>query len=540
MPTAFPPALRLLVAAACLAAPSLAAAELSLPAVFGDHMVLQRDMATPVFGQADADVEVTVTFGDQTKAATADAEGRFSVKLDAMKASAEPQTLTVKAGDEEKSFSDVLVGEVWVCSGQSNMEWAVSQSTEAEIEILTANRPNLRLIEMARVTADQPQDDVVPEMPWTPATPDSVKNFSAVGYYFGRTLHDALQVPVGLIDTTWGGTRAEAWTPPEAAAANDAFRPLFEGWAQRQDRYDPETAKQLHAKAMQLWEQKMATFRQKRQEGSLPPGAQQPRRPQLQADPNTDRHNVSRLWNAMVAGMVPYAIRGSIWYQGESNSGRAKQYRPVITTMIEGWRDAWGQGDFPFYQVQLANYLEPTDEPGESTWAELREAQDDATEDLPNVDKVTITDIGAAKDIHPKDKQNVAKRLARLALTDVYGLTLSRTGPQFDGVEFADGEARVRFRDLGEGGYKGLETYYRQPLRGFTIAGEDKQFRNVTDARIEGDTVILRHPQVSSPASVRYNWADNPNGTLQNRAGLPAEPFRTDDWPGLTDNVVAP
>ena len=529
--------LLILAAAAVWFGPSIATAGLSLPQIFGDHMVLQRDATVPVFGTADAGAEVRVSIAGQTKTATAGDDGRFRVDLEPMEATFDAQTLEVASGEATKSYSDVLIGEVWVCSGQSNMEWPVASSVEAELEMLTANRPNIRLIEIESVTSDVPLDDVPGE--WKVCTPETVRDFSAVGYYFGRTLQDVLDVPIGLIDSTWGGTRAEAWTPPEALAAQQDLQVLTDAWAEKAKRYDPEAAKIAHEKATEAWKAKWATFRKQQQSGTLPPGSQGPRRPSLQGDPNVDRHNPSRLWNAMVNGMVPYAIRGAIWYQGESNSSRAKQYKSIMPTMIHGWREAWGQGDFPFYQVQLANFKEKKDEPSGSDWAELREAQDYTTEVLPNVGKVVITDIGAAKDIHPKDKQNVAKRLARLALVDVYGYSLTREGPQYDGVDFTDGKAIVTFKGLGEGAYKGLETYYRQPLRGFTIAGEDQTFYNA-NAKIKGDKVIVSHPEVKQPTAVRYNWADNPSGTLQNRAGLPAEPFRTDEYPGWTDNNVNP
>ena len=516
---------------------SPAAAELTLPNIFGDHMVLQQEMEVPVFGQADAGQEVSVTFGGQTKSATANDDGRFVVRLDKLTASFDPQTLTVKAGDQTKEYTDVLVGEVWVCSGQSNMEWAVQNAVEAEIELLAANRPNIRLIEISSVTAAEPQDNVPGS--WTPCTPDSVADFTAVGYFYGKTLQDILNVPIGLIDTTWGGTRAEAWTPPEALAKVDELQVLTDAWAEKQQRYSPEAAKKAYAKSLDAWKAKWATYKKAAAAGKLPPGTPGPRKPQLQSEPNLDRHAPSRLWNAMVSGMVPYGIRGAIWYQGESNSNRSKQYRTLIKTMITGWRDAWAQGDFPFYQVQLANFKEKTDQPGESGWAELREAQDYAAETLPNAGKAVITDIGAAKDIHPKDKQNVAKRLARLALADVYGYSITREGPQFDSATFENGVAKVKFTGLGQGGYTGLTTYYREPLTGFTIAGEDKTFKKAK-AKIMGDTVIVSHPDVKQPVAVRYNWADNPSGTLQNRAGLPAEPFRTDSFPGVTDNNVQP
>jgi len=239
----------------------------------------------------------------------------------------------------------------------------------------------------------------------------------------------------------------------------------------------------------------------------------------------------------MVAPLAPYAIRGAIWYQGESNAGRAYQYRTLMPTMIQSWRDTWGQGDFPFYQVQLANFMAINDQPEESAWAELREAQVMAGEKIPNVGAVCITDIGAAKDIHPKDKQNVAKRLARLALVNDYGMSnITKQGPTYKSMEVKDGKVLVHFENYGSP----LTTYYREPLTGFTIAGEDKQFVWANARIVDGDTVEVSHPDIKEPKAVRYNWANNPQGTLYSNAYLPAYPFRTDDWKGVTAESVTP
>ena len=266
-------------------------------------------------------------------------------------------------------------------------------------------------------------------------------------------------------------------------------------------------------------------------------GKQPPRRPQLQGPPRLDRHHPSTLYNAMVAPLVPYAIRGAIWYQGESNASRAYQYRTLMPTMIQSWRDAWGQGDFHFYQVQLANFLAINDQPEESAWAELREAQTMAGDQIPNVGAACITDLGAAKDIHPKDKQNVAKRLSRLAFVDVYGLDkIVKQGPTYKSMEKKGNKVLVHFENYGSP----LITYYREPLTGFAIAGEDKQFVWANAKIVDGDTVEVSHPEVKNPQAVRYNWANNPQGTLYNNAYLPAYPFRTDDWKGTTAESVTP
>ena len=257
-------------------------------------------------------------------------------------------------------------------------------------------------------------------------------------------------------------------------------------------------------------------------------------------DPTTHPHNPSVLYNAMIAPLVPYAIRGAIWYQGESNAGRAYQYRTLMPTMIRSWRDAWGQGDFPFYMVQLANFMAIQPEPVESAWAELREAQTLTLDAEPNTGMACIIDIGAAFDIHPKDKYNVARRLARIALAEQYGYSnITKYGPTYRSMDIVGGECTIHFDNLGEEGLRGLISYYGEPLTGFAIAGADKKWV-WANARIEGETVIVSHPDVPEPLAVRYNWADNPQGNLYNNAYLPAWPFRTDDWDGVTVGVLSP
>lgn len=512
-------------AAVLLLAAGAAQAEVRLPAVFSDHMVLQRDSKLPVWGWADPGEKVTVSFRDQTKSTTAGNDGTWKVTLDPVQVG-DASELKV-TGENTVTFKDVLVGEVWVCSGQSNMGWTVNRSLDPDLEAATAKFPNIRLFQVPLKTATEPQDDVQAE--WKHCTPETIPNFTAVGYFFGRQLHQTLDVPVGLIMTAWGGTRAEAWTSPEAMASTPELKPILDTWAKRSETYDPEAAKKRYEAAMKRWEDQAAAARKA--------GKPVPRRPQMQGNPRTDRHHPSNLYNAMVAPLVPYAIRGGIWYQGESNAGRAYQYRTLMPTMITSWRDAWDQGDFPFYMVQLANFREIKDEPVESDWAELREAQMMTIDAIPNVGVACITDIGAAKDIHPKDKQNVGKRLARLALVNDYGMDgITLQGPTYRSIDIEAGKCVVHFDTYGSK----LTTYYREPLTGFAIAGADKKWR-WAQAKITGpDTVEVWHPEVKEPLAVRYNWADNPQGTLFSEMYLPAYPFRTDDWPGITESNVTP
>ena len=473
-------------------------ADARLPSVFGSRMVLQRDADVPIWGWADPGERVLVAFQNQVVTTHADADGNWKVSLAPLKV-AGSETLTVKANNVI-TLDDVLVGEVWVCSGQSNMQWAVSQAIDPDLEAAAADYPDVRLFQVVRETAAEPLDELQTRIEWQACSPETISSFSAVSYYFGRQLHQVLGVPIGLIHTSWGGTRAEAWTSPEAMAATEELKPILDTWKQRCAAYQADTSS-------------------------------------ANADPRLDRHHPSNLYNAMISPLVGYSIRGAIWYQGESNASRAYQYRTLMPTMIQSWRDAWGQGDFSFYQVQLANFRAIKNEPGESDWAELREAQYLATQRLPHVGAACITDLGAILDIHPKDKQNVGKRLARLALHHDYGMTdLVKQGPTYSDLEVKDGKCMVRF----ETSSSQLITRYRQPLTGFAICGSDRNWV-WGNAKIVGkDTVEVSHPDISEPVAVRYNWADNPQGNLYNALYLPAYPFRTDDWKGITADSVTP
>lgn len=500
-------------------------ADVETPAIFGNGMVLQRDIDVPVWGWAEAGESVTVTFRDQKVMTTADATGKWTVQLKPLSLG-KPGTLAV-AGKNKLEFQDVLVGEVWVCSGQSNMGFNLGNSLDADLEAAAAHEPQIRLFQVPLVTAATPQSDVKAE--WRVTEPGNVSSFSAVGYLFGRQLQHVLQVPVGVIMTAWGGTRAEAWTSPEGMAKTAELKPILDTWDARAESYDAEKAKAQYEVAVATWTEKVKIARAA--------GKAIPRKPQFVGEPRLDRDHPSTLYNAMVAPLVPYAIRGAIWYQGESNASRAYQYRTLMPTMIQSWRDAWGQGDFHFYQVQLANFMAVNDQPEESAWAELREAQVMAGEVIPNVGAACITDVGAAKDIHPKDKQNVAKRLARLALVDIYGMNLiTKQGPTYKSMEVQGNKVLVHFETYGSP----LVSYYNEPLSGFAIAGQDKVFHWGTAQIVDGETVEVMHAEVKDPQAVRYNWANNPQGTLYNKGYLPAYPFRSDDWKGVTADRVTP
>jgi sialate O-acetylesterase len=471
-------------------------AELKLHALFGDHMVLQQGIAAPVWGTAAPGEEIAVAIADQKKTAKAGADGRWIVKLDPLKAGG-PLELTV-SGKTTVTLKDVLVGEVWIASGQSNMQWSVKASANPDAEIAAASHPKLRLFYVPRVPAAEPARDV--NAKWELCTPETVGNFSAVAYFFGRELQKSVDVPIGLIHTSWGGTAAELWTSRRVLGSHEGLKDVLPAYDKR---------KASHEAAVEKFK---ADAEKAKAEGKPAPKA-----------PN-NYMDASCLYNGMIAPLIPYGIKGAIWYQGESNAGNAKGYQTLFPAMIRNWRDDWGQGEFPFLFVQLANYMARKTEPGESNWAELREAQT-KTLALPKTGMAVIIDIGDAKDIHPKNKQDVGKRLALWAQAQVYGKDVVYSGPLFDACKVEGDKARISFKHAGSG----LEAK-GEKLAGFAVAGEDRKFV-WADAKIEGKEVVVSSPQVAKPAAVRYAWADNPECTLYNKEGLPASPFRTDDWP---------
>lgn len=506
--------IRFVVLAACLFLPHVCHAELKFSPVFGDSMVLQRDQPIHVWGWTTPGTDVTATLAGHTVSAKSDGGGRFDVSIDALPAGG-PHELTI-AADESRTFKDVLIGEVWLCSGQSNMAWSVGQADDADLETLTANYPNIRLISVPQVAAQTPQNDF--NGSWQACTPQTVKDFSAVGYFFGRQLHQTLDVPVGLIDNAWGGSAAEAWVPTDVLKADGKYDELLSKWDQLAKTYD-------HDKAVAQWKENHEQWKQNGRKGNAPRAP----RDQLQGN-----HRPGNLYNGVLHPVLGYTIAGSIWYQGESNSGRAYQYRDLFPLMIQTWRDEWNQGDFPFYWVQLADFQKEVDQPSSSAWAELREAQTMTLDRLPATGQAVITDLGEATDIHPKNKQDVAKRLARWALAKQYGFDVPYQSPTFASMTVEGGKAVVKFDHVGGG----LDTFDVRELIGFTIAGEDQVFVDASAKIIAKDTIDVSADSVASPVAVRYAWADNPIANVQSAEGLPVTPFRTDDWPGVTAEVT--
>ena len=501
-----------------------ALADVKLPAIFGSHMVLQQGQRVRVWGWAEPGEAVTVTIDKQSHSTQAAADGRFQVELDSLPVGG-PHTLTVK-GKNSVTFDDVLVGEVWICSGQSNMQWDVSQSNDADLEIKTAKFPKIRLISVPQVGTQAPQNDFNGK--WEVCSPETVGKFSAVGYFFGRQLHQTLDVPIGLIDDAWGGSACEAWIRRDTLAADQRYKPLLDMWDERERNF-PQAKAEYETK---LAEWKVAAEKAKAD------GKQPPQPPQNPAGQMAGNHRPANIYNGVLKPTIGYGIRGAIWYQGESNAGRAYQYRDLFPLMIKSWRDEWAQGEFPFYWVQLADFLAEKPEPGDSAWAELREAQTMTMSKLPNTGEAVIIDIGEGRDIHPRNKQGVANRLARWALAKDYGVPIAHRSPQYKSMEQQGNKIVLTFDHAGGG----LYSFDVHEPRGFAIAGADKKFV-WAKAKLVGDSQIKTQVEVFSdaiadPAAVRYAWADNPVSNLYSKEGLPVTPFRTDDWPGITANNV--
>ena len=485
-------------------------AEIRTSAVFGDSMVLQREKPIHVWGWTAPDHSVEVSLAGNRETAKSDANGRFDVSLPALEAGG-PHTLTIQSGGETLAYEDVLIGEVWLCSGQSNMQWAVNQSNDADLESLSANYPEIRLITVPQTGTQEPQASFAGQ--WEACTPETVKQFSAVGYYFGRQLHQTLDVPIGLIDNAWGGSSAEAWVNRDVLRSSGNFDELLARWRETESTYD-------HDEAMAKYNEQLAAWKE----------SGKGRRPQPPRNPLVNQHRPANLYNGVLYPVLGYTIRGTVWYQGESNAGRAYQYRDLFPTMIQNWRDEWGQDDFSFYWVQLADYMREAEQPGDSAWAELREAQTMTMSKLTNTGEAVILNLGEASDIHPKNKQDVGKRLARWALAKDYGYDIAYRSPTYKSMSKQDGKIVLEFDHVGGG----LDTFDVNTLKGFTIAGEDQKFVDA-EAKITGNaTIEVSSSDVANPVAVRYAWADNPVCNVQSREGLPMTPFRTDDWKGRT------
>jgi sialate O-acetylesterase len=450
-------------------------------ALFSSGMVLQQGQPCCVWGTGTPGEMVGLKLEAGPLAITISPravgqDGRWQFTLPALQAGG-PFTLTL-TGQNTLTFKEVYIGEVWLASGQSNMEWPVSLSADAQKNTAQSRNPLIRLFTVPKATHDQPQKDLKGGN-WVECGPSTVPGFSAVAYFFGREIQKALQVPVGLINDSWGGTRAEAWTSRAVLEAH----PDYKGEFQAKPR----------------------------------PG-----------DPN----GPSALYNGMIAPVLPFAIKGVIWYQGESNAGQADRYAELFPLMIKNWRHDWKQVDFPFLFVQLAPFMAKVKEPVDTDWARLREAQLLTSLKVPYAAMAVITDVGDEGDIHPPKKEPVGQRLALAALALAYGRKIEYSGPVYQCMTVAGNKAVLQFTHA-EGGLVARDG----PLTGFTIAGEDRKFHNA-QAEIQGDKVSVCCAAVAKPVAVRFGWANYPVVNLWNKAGLPASPFRTDNFP--KENPVPP
>lgn len=501
-----------------------AKAEIKLSPIIGDNMVLQQKQSDLIWGWDTPGTEVTVFFGNQIKKGKADKEGRWEVRLDAMPANASPQTLTIQ-GTNKVELKNVVVGEVWMCSGQSNMEWSINRDWKGDIETLASNHPNLRLISVPVHGTQELKNDFNGK--WEPATADNIPSFSAVGFYYGRYLHEILKVPVGLIDNAWGGSAAEAWIRRETLEKDPRFKNLMEGWKKREEYLASPKAQEDHAKSLEKWKADV--------EAAKKAGTKLPRQPQSPQSTLAGNARPGNIFNGMVHPTLGYGMRGVIWYQGESNAGRAYEHKELFPLLIEQWRKEWKQGDFPFYWVQLADYMAESPEPSESAWAELRETQTQTLK-LPKTGQAVIIDLGEANDIHPRNKYDVAARLVRWALANDYGIQVPYRSPELKGIEIAGNKVTATLNTFGGT----LRTLDVDEVKGFAICGEDKKWV-WAQARIVGpDQVEVWSDKVAKPIAIRYAWGNNPVCNLLTTDGLPVTPFRSDDFPMITQPKEAP
>lgn len=493
-----------------------ARADVRLPDVIASSMVLQQKQAVPIWGWAEPGEAVTVAFAGQKKTVVAAADGKWRVDLAKMNGSDKPQTMTI-TGNKTIELKDILVGEVWLVSGQSNMQWRLPESTDGAAATAGANHPTMRLFNVSREVGFKKKQGKLAE--WLACTPESVKEFSAAGYYFGVELQKALKVPVGLINSSYGGSQAEAWTPVSYLNASPDLKPTVDRtkiWEAER-----ETVRTNYAAVIAKWREDSDKARAAGARPSPSPGV---------PDALRDYRIASSIYDGMIEPLMPFAIKGAIWYQGESNEARAEQYGILMPVMIKAWRERWGQGNFPFGIIQLPNYRQVKPEPEESAWSFIREAQRQTALKTPSTGLIVIIDIGEASDIHPRNKLDVGKRMTVWALKDAYGLKLVDS-PVFARSEIKGDKILLTFLGVGSG----LKIRSGDKLSEFAIAGADKKFV-WAEARIVGkNKVEVWSPGISSPVAVRYAFNSNPkNANLTNDSGLPASPFRTDNWPDPT------
>lgn len=480
-----------------------------VPAVlFQDNAVLQHGKLLPIWGTADPGEKITVSFQQQSESTTTSQDGTWQIQLQPLTISKQGSALTIQ-GSNSITLNNIVVGEVWLASGQSNMEWSVDRCQDLDLEPILANWPNLRQINFNRTVRTEPSNQI-DHSGWQSANQNNLGKFSAVAYHFAKDLHLALDRPIGIINATWGGTRIEPWIPSSALAQDSSpFTEVKQRWDKVEQAYP--AARDQYREQLIAWEKRQLAAKQ-----SNTPFNE--RKPQA---PRSPLHNTrpAGLFNGMIHPACPAAIAGVIWYQGESNAGQANEYSLLFKTLITSWREQFKQANLPFYWVQLANFKERPN----TDWPALREAQDHALQ-LPHTGQVVTLDVGDVNDIHPRNKQSVGRRLARLALNRQYQIPLADSGPRFKSFSKEGQNLRIEF-DHTERGLK----FTSKNLTGFEIAGKDQKFFPAT-AKIDKNSVILSSPKVPSPVAARYAWQAAPEASLLNGLDLPAAPFRTHPW----------
>ncbi|MCX7846493.1 MAG: sialate O-acetylesterase [bacterium] len=488
-----------------------------LPAIWNHNMLLQRDQRLPIWGWARPGEEITVQFGGQLVMTIADDTGSWRTTIGPFMANDEPWELVISGARTKRVLTNVLVGDVWLCSGQSNMEWPVHSALHPNVEIPAATNPLIRLATVHHATAPEPAANA--RVTWQVCSPANVTNFSAVAYFFARELQPHLRVPIAVINASWGATPIEAWISRDALEAIPFMSSQLAQNDEALRNYCPTHALRKYREQLAAWSNAVRTAQT---QGSSPPP------PPKLSNPFTDPSRPATLFNAMIHPLIPFALRGFLWYQGESNANNAKAYRILFPALILDWRARWGRATLPFIYVQLANFLAPQTTPVEThaTWPFLREAQTLALR-IPHTAMacaIDLADPDNPNDIHPKNKQVVAHRLVCAARHIAYGEDLVFSGPLFRKAEFTNAHVVLHFDHTGSG-----LVSREGPLRGFALAGANKKFV-WADALITGLTVLVSATNVPSPLAVRYGWANNPIGNLYNVEGFPAVPFRTDNW----------
>lgn len=503
-----------------------ASAQLELPAIFNDHMVMQRNQNIKIWGWSKPTEKITCTLAGGSSGTTASSDGTWSLQLKGLPAGG-PHELKIQTSKESIIIHDIYIGEVWLCSGQSNMAMKVSGVVNAETEISNAKQPSIRMFTESSPHATEPQDRC--KGTWQICSPETVSRFSATAYFFGRELHKELNVPIGLVNSSVGGTAIESWTSMPAQTLNQELQPMLRDFVDKDRGFDAQAARERYQKSLANWE------KQKAENAKAKDNTQKrrlPRRPSAPTKPSADKNYPSNLFNGKINPLIGYGIRGVIWYQGERNSNGkfSAIYDKQLETLIHDWRQRWSSPELPFAWVQLPNFKALQTQPSEpSGWVNVREGMLHSLR-IPRTGMAITVDVGEATNIHPKNKQTVGSRLARWALVDVYDrggkLTGGKVamGPLFKSSQRMGNRINLKFTQAGTG----LKSS-GGPLKGFAVAGEDRVF-HWAEATANGDTVSVGTKQVPNPIAVRYSWANNPIGNLTNSIDLPASPFRTDNW----------